>query len=385
MRKQVVSAVVVVGLTASTLMGLSWSSVHAQDAPPEPGDVVIEDAQAAPGGYGAFTCASGRGRRELANGGNTITINGGCQTPGEFPGAGIDVRGLQIADGEVRVELRQLSGQDRMQAQILIRTSQEGGFSGYVASLNPGRSVVEMGVSTRGQFRQLGRRTDIADILTPNDWNTLVVRAQGPNFWVLVNDQPVLAVSDAALDTGEVAVLISRVGQPDAGDTFEVSGVFRNLRVSALVGSDQARVPTYVPPHQAQTVTDVPCTVPTGLARDVKLNPAAPGLDTKIAMLAGAWEGIWDEASPNPLPSRLYVERLDAAKATVLYTWGDAPGINTRAGWQRLTVDVQPEGKISWGTTRKFTFWAVGDDTLEGTLETAQFTSKIALHRCPPV
>ena len=67
---------------------------------------------------------------------------------------------------------------------------------------------------------------------------------------------------------------------------------------------------------------------------------------------------------------------------TVVYTWGEALAFNTRAGWQRIAADVQPDGKIAWGTNIRFTFWAV-DDKVEGLRETPQNTSRITYSRCP--
>jgi hypothetical protein len=37
----------------------------------------------------------------------------------------------------------------------------------------------------------------------------------------------------------------------------------------------------------------LPCTLPTAVATDVKLNPPAADTDPNIARLAGAWEGLW--------------------------------------------------------------------------------------------
>jgi hypothetical protein len=356
----------------------------AQDVPPELGDVILEDPLSAPGVPAMFTCQTGRQKRELANDGLTFVVSGGCQTDGDFPGTGINVRNnLTVADGEVRVDFRQLSGLDRTQVQIFLRTRNQPSFNGYGATLTPTRGTLDLGVSTDEGFKMLGRRTDLASVLRVDDWNTFAVRARGQNFWIFLNDQMVLAASDASLDNGIANVVVRRSGQADAADTQEVSAVLRNLRVSAIAGGEQARMPVYTPPPPVVTASALPCSLPTAITNDVMMSAPAPNTDPSIAKLAGAWEGTWDEGKPGALPSRLYVEKFEPTKVTVVYTWGESAASNTSAGWGRIGADIQPEGKISWGTTRKFTFWAVDDNSLAGTLETAQFTTNITLSRCP--
>ena len=65
------------------------------------------------------------------------------------------------------------------------------------------------------------------------------MRMQGPELWLLVNDQPILSVSDGALTTGTMWVSLLRTGDP--GDPQESAVVVRNLRLSGLAEGDQAR------------------------------------------------------------------------------------------------------------------------------------------------
>jgi hypothetical protein len=382
MRQTITIILAIVMLVVSGPVHDGRSVALAQGDPPELGDVILEDALVAPGLPNVYTCPSGRQKREFANDGFTLTISGGCQPNDEFPGSGINPRGgLTMADGEVRVEFRQLGGLDRTQVQILLRTRNQPVYNGYNATVTPTRGMLDVGVSTDGGYKPLGQKTDLAAILKPDDWNSMAFRAQGSSFWVFVNDQQVLAFSDASLDNGVANVIVRRSGQPNPADTQEVSAVLRNLNVSAIAGGDVARAPVYTPPPPpAVTGASLPCSLPTALPTDAKLTPPAADLDPGIARLAGAWEGTWD----NSMAARLYVEQIDAAKATVVQTWADDPGGTFKAGWQRSSADVQPAGKLGWGTTRKYSFWAVDDNTVEGTLETAQFTSKITLNRCPP-
>jgi hypothetical protein len=380
-------AAVIISLVFGTFSSAVTSTpALAQGEPPPLGDVVVEDALAAPGLSNAYTCSTGRVTRQFANDGLTITASGGCQDPGGFAGSGIDGAGtLKFVDGEFRTEFRQLAGLDKTQFGINVRISNQSGqsgFSGYYSNLNVTRGTLNFGVSVNGQGKSLGQRNDLASLLKPDDWNTMAVRAQGPNFWVFVNDSMVLAVTDASLDSGFANALVSRVGQPNAADTLEISGALRNVKVSDIAGGDDARRTAYTPPPPVVTASAVPCTQPTAVANDVKMNPPGDGVDPALAKLAGPWEGVWDADGPNPLPSRLYVEQFDGPKVTVVYTWGDQPAFNGRAGWQRIAADVTPEGKITWGTTVKFTFWAA-DDKVEGLRETPQATMKATYARCP--
>jgi hypothetical protein len=383
MQRIVVAFLMFAVLVAGNLNGAGWSPAWAQGEPPEVGEVILEDGLAAPGLPSMYTCPTGRVTRQFANDGLTIVASGGCQEPGGFAGSGIDgVGSLKFVDGEFRVEFRQLAGLDKTQLGINVRTSNQSGFSGYYSNLNVTRGTLNFGVSVNGQGKPLGQRNDLASLLKPDDWNTMAVRAQGPNFWVFVNDSMVLSATDASLDSGAANATVFRAGQPNAADTQEISGALRNVRISAIAGGDDARKTAYTPPPPVVTVSALPCTQPTAVANDVKMTEPGADVDPALAKLAGAWEGIWDADGPNPLPSRLYAERFDGSKVTVVYTWGDQPQFNGRAGWQRIAADVTPDGKITWGTARKFTFWAV-DDRVEGTLETAQFTSKVTYARCP--
>lgn len=203
-------------------------------------------------------------------------------------------------------------------------------------------------------------------------------------MWAFVNDALILSVSDSSLDAGTANVVINRAGPPSADDKAEVSAVMRNLRISAIAGGDQARQPVFQAVPQVVTASAFPCTLPTALPSDIQLMPPPADLDPKLALLYGAFEGNWGEGTDNPLPSRVYVQQIDGAKASVVYTWGNNRG--TTAGFSRNDADVDADGKITFGQpNRRFSFWSTGDNTLAGSLDTPSFTSKITLNRCPSV
>jgi hypothetical protein len=73
----------------------------------------------------------------------------------------------------------------------------------------------------------------------------VALRAQGQNFWLLVNDQPVLAASEPAFDRGSVSFYLSRQGSLD--DNAETAVALRNLQVTALAEGDPGLTPNYQP------------------------------------------------------------------------------------------------------------------------------------------
>ena len=314
MRPSLKAALVTIALIVSLISGEGWIA-RAQGTPPDLGDVILEDALGAPGLPNMYTCPTGRITRQFANEGLTITASGGCQAPEGFPGSGIDGFGsLKFVDGEFRVEFRQLGGMDRTQVGVNVRTNNQSGFSGYTTTLNLTRGTLNLGVSVNGQGKQLAARNDLASLVKPDDWNSLAVRAQGPNLWVFVNDSMVLAATDSSLDSGGANGLVFRSGQPSADDTQEISGVMRNLKISAIAGGEQARMPVYSPPPPVVTASALPCTQPTAMANDVKMTPPAADVDPAIAKLAGAWEGIWEPARQTAFPAGSTLSSLTARR-----------------------------------------------------------------------
>src|SRR5262249_22226578 len=75
-------------------------------------------------------------------------------------------------------------------------------------------------------------RTDLASRVASDDWNSLAIRMDGPNFWVFLNNELLISLSESTADRGTVAFRIQRTGPPD--DAAEVAVVLGTLRVSRL-------------------------------------------------------------------------------------------------------------------------------------------------------
>ena len=215
----------------------------AQEAPPpEPGAAILEDPLTGPGAVRAADCPTGRNSRAFVPEGYLLRVTGRCTEASTTASVARLIEGLSIPDGEIRIELRAVSGAERARFRLSIRSDLDGNERYFVA-LEPARGLLQLVKGGREGDMVLGTRTDLAGLLSPDGWNSLAVRAQGPHLWLLVNDQLVLSAVDSAYDSGTVILALARLGSVD--DDQETSVVVRNLRVSGLVGGDQARLPTY--------------------------------------------------------------------------------------------------------------------------------------------
>jgi hypothetical protein len=81
------------------------------------------------------------------------------------------------------------------------------------------------------------------------------------------------------------------------------------------------------------------------LPDDIDLTPPARGTDYELTVLAGAWEGTWD----NKVPARYYVEEIGEEYAQVVSGWGALPTAGVQSGWSRREWTVLPRGAITIG------------------------------------
>jgi hypothetical protein len=201
----------------------------AQTTPmPETGAVLFEDPLTAPGSLRQGRCPTGRNLGEFVGEGFILKVTGKCsETHSVAIAAPPPIEGLTFSDGEVRLDVKGVSGQDRV-AFILGIRGQTPAPGAYQAIFMPGRgtAVLTTGSSDVAVRQGLGGR------LAPDGWNSLAVRAQGPNLWVLLNDEPILWTTHDAYQSGSVFIGLRRLG--DANDATESAVVVRNLVVSSL-------------------------------------------------------------------------------------------------------------------------------------------------------
>lgn len=210
--------------------------------PPEVGSVIFEDPLTSTGVATAFDCPTGRGSHRFVDQGHRLSVRGKCTETATGAGVGFRLDGVSLPDGEIKLELKVDAGRDRAGFALAFRAP-PGQQGGYVVTLIPAlRGVTMSKVTSEGRSRVATRMT-LPEMLAPGRWAILALRVRGPDFWLLADEDVILSGSDPTYDAGTASFALVRGGSPE--DDEEVAVVVRNLRVSALAGSDQARAPSY--------------------------------------------------------------------------------------------------------------------------------------------
>jgi hypothetical protein len=263
--RQLLSLALVGGLilfvAAVALIGSPSIALAEDPSPPAVGMTILEDDLSGPTLIQPFACRTGRGGMDYVGEGLRLKLTGVCNEGDIFAAFGPTISGLTMVDGEARVDVKAVSGIEHARFQINARSqpSTPGALRSaatvplsYVVGVEPGLGWALIG-KTPGNYPAL-ERTDLTGVLSTDDWNTVSIRLQGPNVWLMLNDQPVLFFSDDSVDRGGVVLPIVRTKdgpertRNDPNDTSEVAVVLRNLRVSTLADADPARMPTYQRP-----------------------------------------------------------------------------------------------------------------------------------------
>ena len=166
---------------------------------PGTGSVVFEHPLTSPGVVPTGFAAPGRGAVEQSAEGVILEVWGRCAEQAQTATQGASIRGLVLADGEVSLEFKVLSrrGKNRRFRRLRSPVCTE-----FLLIQRPAMSGVgTLARSSGGPIETLAQRKMISGkIVTPDDWNSMSVRLQGPNLWLVVNDQPVLSAVDSALE-----------------------------------------------------------------------------------------------------------------------------------------------------------------------------------------
>ncbi len=226
------AAVVVRNLRVSRLAGGDEARAPLYRTPPRVAEPILEDPLTVFGPVTSGTCATGRNNTQFVVDGYRLRVSGRCTETDTGASISSRLERLTVPDGDVRVEMRVISGLDRVQFGLAIRSKANPGDGSYSVRVEPGRGSARVLKWVDGQSTVLASRTDLAGLLAPDAWNSLAVRMQGPNLWVLLNDQAILWAVDSTYDKGEVWISVFRLG--DLNDDQEVAVVVRNLRVSRL-------------------------------------------------------------------------------------------------------------------------------------------------------
>jgi hypothetical protein len=113
-------------------------------------------------------------------------------------------------------------------------------------------------------------------------------------------------------------------------------------------------------------------------APEFRITPPPPDLAPRVAALSGIWEATQTGIGP----SRVVVERIDEAWASVLQFWPDQPAEHAKGDWKRVSARVSPNGELRWGYPVKFTLRVTEDGTtLESKVERAGATVTTMLRK----
>jgi hypothetical protein len=151
-----------------------------------------------------------------------------------------------MPDGELRFEIKFVSGVERAFLFLVVRTTErQDRRLGYVLQTGPVLNGTVLAL-TEGGPRVVGLVTAPHSV-SWGEWNTIAVRLQGSSIWLIVNDLPISYFEHGAFADGGVVLSVNRNG--DVNDEAETAAVFRNMRVSALEGSERSRAPVYDAPQ----------------------------------------------------------------------------------------------------------------------------------------
>jgi hypothetical protein len=210
----------------------------ASGALPEVGNAVIEDPLTAPGFLVAKTCPTGRGGSSFQPDGVRLRIAGLCEPDQAGVFFETDVESIRFRDADIRLELKVVGGRERSIFRVFFRAQ---GRGAYVLSLLPDEGYLVLDLLADGRATTLAERDGLNRFFPADRWTALGLRLEGPNIWVLLNDEPVLSIADGTFDGGSLTFQLARWGDPNNGP--EVVALARNLRISALRGSLPARAP----------------------------------------------------------------------------------------------------------------------------------------------
>jgi hypothetical protein len=222
-------------------------------AAPDVGAPVYAGPFTGPGLAATYRCSTGRNSAEIVGEGYMHKVSGRCQEGQNFSNAGSGaLKALQMGDGELRFEYKAVNGRDRLQLQARLRLQDHPSNSvGYVIVVQPGQGSVQLRrQSAPNDAVTLDGRPGLADRLDTDDWVVISARALGPNLFVFLSDEPILAAYDTTFDRGSFQVATIRLGNID--DPAETAVVLRR-------SSSWANVPEPIAPwHDRDGPVQVP-------------------------------------------------------------------------------------------------------------------------------
>lgn len=219
---------------SSILAGATTPALAAED-PPAIGAVLLEDPLTAPGALTAKTCPTGRSAAEFVGEGYLMKVRGPCIDGDRTALLTSLTHDLSFTDGEIRLEMKVANGGDRGMFHLWFR-DQGNESDGYALQVRPTLGWARLGKWVNREWVYFSERPDLSAVLSPNDWNTIAIIAEGPGLWVVLNDELVIRAADESLRSGGLGLQLLRGSNLTSQN--ETAVVVRNLRVSVLSSPD---------------------------------------------------------------------------------------------------------------------------------------------------
>jgi hypothetical protein len=202
--------------------------------PPAVGDLIVEDSLNFPGAIpGSRSCPTGRNLGEFVGEGYILKVTGRCSEGSDFTAIAAFIPDLAVPDGEIRIEIKVVSGHDRALPFLVFRQRTDPpAYYQLNLAPDPGVAFLGKGMPDEAKLVPLAQRLDLRGRMSRDDWNEYAIRLVGQNIWILLNGEPILSAADGSIDRGSVAFGLNRLG--DKNDDAETAAVFRNLRISRL-------------------------------------------------------------------------------------------------------------------------------------------------------
>jgi hypothetical protein len=177
---------------------------------------------------------------DLISDGFRLVVIGPCFDDSTVADVSVPAQSMSVGDGDVAMDFKVVDGGPLATISVYVRNKDRKLIG---ASINAASGTASLFQTVEDTTTTLASRTDIGDLVNPEDWNRLALRVSGTEVWLLLNDTPALYATDVLDQAGGVGI---REGAPD--DDAGSIVAFRDLTLSVLDGEDPARAPTFPGP-----------------------------------------------------------------------------------------------------------------------------------------
>lgn len=202
---------------------------------PTPIATVVRDDMRTSALFWPGACSTGRNVGTHESDGLRLAVTGPCYASSSVALIEAFQPDVTVGDGEARIELRVERGWDRALVSLTL-LAPDADATSLTARIFPAAQMVGLLAESRQGVQPLAtRRIDDAD-MHPDSWTSFALERVRDRAWLLLNDEPVLAVDAAPTVTGTVVAYVSRLGPVD--DDAQVAVMLRDFTASTVEGGD---------------------------------------------------------------------------------------------------------------------------------------------------